>query len=477
MSPEIRADYDQELMFPPVVEEWVGPDHPARFIRDFVDALDLAGLGFRVRRSQVGRPNYAADLLLKAWLFGYLRGIRSSRKVECACLENMGFIWLTGRHAPDHNSLWRFWRDNKEALRGVFKQSVQVAFDANLLGFVVHAVDGTKIMARSSRRKMWHRADLEKLLGALDEAIEEAMSQVESAERNEADEYRLPEALQDYHARKQMIEQALQTLDDAGRDHIHGNESEARLMKSGRNIELSYNGQAVADRKSGMIVAEDVVNEENDGAQLVPMIDRVKENLGKTAQETLADGGYSTGVQFEKAEEREYEVLTNPGRNESSRDTKGNEKPYHTSRFTYDEHQDCCTCPRGNTLAYERTKWGRRKKYKVRIYRCRDFRQCPFACECSKDKRGRMIEISEHHQAVLHQREKRKDPENKELLRQRKAIIEPVFAWIKTNHGFRRWTFCGMDNVKTQWSLICATINLGKLYRNWVAGDLNMARN
>jgi len=125
------------------VDDWVGPDHPARFVRDFVDSLDPESLGFRVRESAMGRSHYGAALLLKAWLYGYLTGNRSSRKLERVCREHMGLIWLTGMQAPDHNILWRFWLDNKKALRQVFKQSVRTAFNADLLGLVVHAVDGT----------------------------------------------------------------------------------------------------------------------------------------------------------------------------------------------------------------------------------------------------------------------------------------------------------------------------------------------
>jgi transposase len=474
MSREIFADYDQLLMFPPAVDDWVGPDHPARFVRDFVDSLDLESLGLRVRESAMGRPHYGAALLLKVWLYGYLNSIRSSRKLERGCREHMGLIWLTGMKPPDHNTLWRFWLDNKKALRGVFKRSVRIALDADLLGIVVHALDGTKIMACSSRRAVWHKEELEKLLARVEESISDVMRQVERSERKEVGEWRLPESLQDAVERKRFIQEAIARCEEQEIKHLHPGEPEARLMKHGRTIELSYNAQAVADQKTGMVVAQDVVNDENDTSLLVPMLDLVKENLEKTAKETLADGGYASAAQIHEAEKATYSILTNPGPNEESETSDSANKPYHTSRFIYDEENNRCVCPHGNILPFERTKQSRWKTHELRIYRCRDFRECPFRSQCSSSKSGRTIEITPYHQAVVRQREKRQNPASKELLKARKAIIEPVFGWIKRNLSFRRWTVRGLDNVKAQWSLLCTTINLKKLYKYWMAGSLRL---
>ena len=195
MSYEIRANYEEQYLLPPSLEDWIPADHPARFIRDFIDTMDLTGLGFRIREADTGRPNYSADLLLKVWLYGYLEKIRSSRGLEKACLNQMPLIWLTGNHAPDHNTLWRFWRDNQKALQQVFRQSVQVAWKANLVGLVLHAVDGTKITSAGSKSKAVHKEDLEQLLEELDRSIAEMSKEVEARESEQSEEYRLPEEL------------------------------------------------------------------------------------------------------------------------------------------------------------------------------------------------------------------------------------------------------------------------------------------
>ncbi|MCP4640930.1 MAG: transposase [bacterium] len=139
----IDVDYAQEFLLPPSLEDCVSPSHPARIIREFVDALDLAELGIAWASGERGRPAYAAGLLLKVWLYGYYERIRSTRKLEKACRDHIGSLWLTGMIAPDHNTLNGFFRANGKGIRQLFRKTGEVACAADLVGFVLHTVDGT----------------------------------------------------------------------------------------------------------------------------------------------------------------------------------------------------------------------------------------------------------------------------------------------------------------------------------------------
>ena len=349
MSHEIRADYSQTFLFPPCLEDWVGADHPARFIREFVEALDLKALGFEKHESEEGRPPYANDLLLKVWLYGYLGRIRATRELEKACKEHLSLLWLTGLQAPDHNTLWRFWRDNRKALREVFRAGVKVAAAQGLIGMICHAVDGTKIRAVASRRTVEHQEDLEKLLGRVEEDLAKMEAEIEEAELAPGGDYRLPEGLRETEKLRAKILESLAYLRQAERAHLHPQEREARLMPCEGRQEPAYNAQAVADAQAGIIVAAEAVNEESDNAQLIPMLEETAANLGKVAETTLADGGYVSGEQLQEAEERGQAVLVAAGV-ETGGPKRGE---YHSTKFTYDEAGDAVLCPQGQRLRFE----------------------------------------------------------------------------------------------------------------------------
>jgi len=475
MSYEIRADYSKSWLFPRHLEEWVPAEHPARFLREFVDTLDVASVGFHVRTNEDGRPNYAADLLLKVWLYGYVNGLRSLRRLERACREHVGLMWLTGLHAPDHNTLWRFWRDNRAALRKVFKLVVQVAVRAQLVDVVLHAVDGTKVLAQGAKDRVRSREQVEEVLAHVDEAVEEVMAQIEAAAESEhGPGYQLPAGWREQMLRREQLRELVAELETNDRQSIHDLEREARFMKTRREgTALAYNAQTVVE-SGGLIVAEAVVSEETDHQQLVPMLDQVKANVGQVAAETVADAGYHTGEQLQQAEARQYGVVIGEQRHTGGK--AGANPAYESARFVYDAERDCCLCPQGKELRFQGTTTkGKGGVDPVRVYRCHQFEQCPVRWQCSRDPKGRTVSIGRFHAAITRQREKRATPEKRSLLKRRREIVEAPYGVIKEVMGFRRFTVAGLAQVRVQWSLICAAFNLRKLYCHWREGRLVLA--
>jgi transposase len=468
MSYERYAVYNQQWMFPPTLEDLVPKDHPARMVREFVDAQDLKKLGFRERTAITGRPNYSANLLLKVWLYGYLSKIRTLRPLERACLDQLAMLWLTGMLSPDHTSLWRFWRDNRKAIRTVFKRLLEIAVAMDLVGLVLHAVDGTKIQSQAAEQKGLHREALEKTLKRVDEAINEIMKQTEQAGK-QAGESRLPASLQERQQLRETIQTKLKQLEEKQRDHLQPKDEDARVMKCRSEKKFAYNAQAVVDEQSKLIVAADVVLDESDNYQLVPMMEQVRDNVGAVAEQTLGDAGYVALTELAKAEQKGLPALVNLPKSMQQSD----EQPYHASHFSYDAEHDRCICPRGEVLAFKSIKpRDKAQPYDVRVYRCQSYESCPVRWQCSSSKKGRTVQVHPNHDTLIRCREKLKDETMRASLKKRGAIIEPLFGWAKEGMKFRRWTVRGLEKVQTQWLLLCTAMNLRRLHRHWISGKL-----
>ena len=459
----IDADFSKRFLFPPALEDFLPADHPARFIREFVEYLiPEIGLDWKNENGD-GRPPFAGSLLLRVWLYGYLHRITTVRKLEAACREHVGLLWLTGMQAPDHNTLWRFWRLNRKTIRRVFRESLQMAVQAGMIGFALHAVDGTKIQAQSSTRTAWSRRKLEKYLARVDGQIAQLELTIAAHDGGQDEGYRLRDELTNQQALRQTIAEKLSTLASHKTDDLNPNETDARMMKSGGTSRLAYNGQIVADLEEGMIVAESLLTEAFDQGQLLPMIDQVEQQLGTTAAETVADGGYNTEQTLVEAEAkgRSVTLAAGPADAESHPDD-----PYHASRFRYDEQNDVFVCPQGQQLHSEGAKnkgYGR----KVEVYRCSVGATCPVAHLCTSSSAGRTVEKTANYALLERHRQKRRSDQGKANLKKRSVIAERPFACIKRHLGFVRFRSASLLNAAAEWTWICLTFNLQILLKRW----------
>jgi transposase len=151
-----RVDRDQPFLLPPDMRDWLPAGHVAWFVIDAVGVLDLSRFAVRARpaRSAAGRAAYDPRMLLALLVYGYARGLRSSRRIERACTEDVAFRVICAQDAPDHATLARFRRDHfasGQAMADLFAQVLAIAAAAGLGRLGLVAVDGTKMAASASK--------------------------------------------------------------------------------------------------------------------------------------------------------------------------------------------------------------------------------------------------------------------------------------------------------------------------------------
>jgi transposase len=464
MGNQIDADYSRVFMFPPSLEDFVGPDDPVRFIRTFVDSLDIKAMGFKVRESDDGRPGYALSLLLKIWLFGSYERMHSSRKLERQCKRDVALMWLAGMNYPDHNTLWRFFHDNMAAIKDLFKQSVRVALANDLVGMVYHAIDGTKIGADASRFKGINKQEMQTLLSRLDEYVEAMAAAVEERGAEEPDD-RLPAQLQDAKELRKRVQENVAELMGKKNGAMSLTDMDSRKMRTNRgNVEFCYNAQAGVDQKNGIIVGAGVSRAETDHHLLSGMLEEVKETAGGNARSTVADAGYFSGEELEKVEGSpgKTAVYVNIPKEHNQSAEKTSEDAYHVNNFTYDKERDVFMCPQGCVL--KRT--GSHGDYEV--YTCTEFSRCSYRSRCTTSARRKQISVHRCHEAIRRHKQKIASESAQALLRQRGSLIERVFGWIKEQYGLRRFSARGFENAEALWYMACTVYNLRKI---WTSTD------
>lgn len=112
---------------------------------------------------------------------------------------------------------------------------------------------------------------------------------------------------------RENIRVGLEQMKQINRQHLHPGEPQARRMSCGGKNRFGYNAQAGVDDKAGIIVAEQVVNQENDTGLLVPMIEEAQQNCGSNQAVAVADSSYGAGADIARAaglhEERRGEIV------------------------------------------------------------------------------------------------------------------------------------------------------------------------
>src|SRR3954469_23949354 len=147
----IACDREQSFLMPPDVREWLPEDHFAWFVLDSVEAMDLDAFYAVYRGDGRARPAYEPAMIVALLLYAYARGVRSSRAVERACIEDVAYRVIAAQSKPDHATIARFVERHQDALAAVFGSVLGLCARADLVGLNIVAIDGSKIAANASR--------------------------------------------------------------------------------------------------------------------------------------------------------------------------------------------------------------------------------------------------------------------------------------------------------------------------------------
>lgn len=277
--------------------DMVAADSHARLVDAFVDSLDLGALGFAPPAAE-GRPAYDPRSMLKLYVWGYRRGVRSSRRLAAACRENVEAMWLVSGVEPDFRTVSDFRKDHAASLKEVFHELNRRISGAVSWGFC--SVDGSKLLASNSKSNNFTTHKLDDRIAWLDGHVEEYLRRLDAIDSmeepgeddlltREVVEAKLAEAeerLARYRGYRELMERE-------GLSQLSLTDADARLMKSKNGFQVAYNPQTAVDSETHLIRDFEVTNAPTDHGQLLPTMGRVAEETDGVVEVT-ADKGYQS---------------------------------------------------------------------------------------------------------------------------------------------------------------------------------------
>jgi len=432
------------MLLPPSLMDWLPKGHLAYFLLDVVEQLDLSNIYASYQGDGRGQPPFEPGMMTALLLYAYCTGVPSSRQIEKKTYEDVPFRVIAANRHPDHDSICEFRKRHLKALADLFLQTLRLCQEAGLVRLGHVALDGTKIKANASKHKAMSYGRMKKTKDQLEKEIEGLLESAEAVDKEENKKYGkgkkgwdLPDELKRRETRLAKIKEAMSALEEeAGQKQLEKQKAkeeetkqkqahtspspsvepkdsaqknftdpDSRIMKvsNTNSFEQCYNGQAVVDDSSQVIVAANLSQNANDIDEVEPILEILEENLGGIPQKMAitTDAGYFSETNLMLFED----ALLNPFM-ATQKMKHGEELPQFRGRIPND------ITPKDRM---------RRKL-------------------CTK--------------------------KGQEIYSKRKSTVEPVFGQIKQAMGLRQFSLRGFENVSAEWQIWCLSHNLLKLYRH-----------
>lgn len=448
----VNLDRETPMFLPYDLRDWVPADHIVHFILDAVEQIPTEH--FSVNQRGTGSEQYPPTMMLALLIYCYVTGRFGSRAIEAATHSDVAVRYLCANHHPDHASICAFRTANKAAFDAAFVTVLQLAQHLKLTKVGTVSVDGTKIQANASKHAAVSYARAGEMLAQLELEVKELMARAQQAEAQEQqDALDIPAELTRRADRKAALQQARQIIEarakelaaaqqpgyeakqakrqaqrDAGQKprgpepkapsetpapkaQYNFTDPTSGIMKagSGQHFEQSYNAQAAVDAAM-FIVGERVSVAANDKQELPPTVAAISPVVAPEVKAILVDSGFYSETAVQAVEQ-------NP-------DGTATGLTVFAAVEKTDHHKTVADLlPQPEPAA-------------------------PAAEATAKEKMAHRL----------------KTALGKELYKLRKQTVEPVFGIIKEVMGFRRFSLRGHAKVSLEWTLVCVSYNLKRLF-------------
>lgn len=436
-------DMNQQLLLPPDLRQWLRSDHLALYISDVVEALDLSAIVKVYEESDGrGRPPYHPALMVKLLLYGYCSGKMSSRKIEQATYDDVAFRVLSCNQQPDHDSIASFRKRHLQELGRLFVQVLQLCERAGLVKLGHVAIDGTKIKANASKYQSLSYERMKDAEQELTAEVARLLSEAQRVDEEEDELYgkgkrgdELPEELRDRETRLAKIRGLIAEL-----------EKEA---KAAAEQKIAEKAKPLAERSRNWRRKWEVSAE----GEILPL-PKSKRNLTDPDSRMMKDlvtQSYQQGYNSQIAVDAQAQVIVAAKVVQAGNDQQQLVPVLQEVAQNLGRMPEVASADGGYFSTAALT-------HEV----VREINLHVPPNEPEPDLSETLPSTASVQQRMW---QKLRSPDGRIIYNQRQAIVEPVFAQIKHVRGFRQFLLRGLDQVESEWLLICLTHNLLKLFR------------
>ena len=225
--------------------------------------IDISIFDNNYNNDETGAKSISPALLIKVIIYGYSKGMKSSRKISELCEKNIVAKALSEGLEPHWTTIAKFVSSNSEIFEDTFVKVLMYCGELDLIGGETLALDGCRLSSNASIELSGNKEELEKKLGAYRRMAEKHIAkhkrQDERGELDDDAKLNFRKRQRKLNLKIEKISSFLEEMDKKigkkGKE-IKSNvtDNESAMIRSPKGFIQGYTGLAVTDKRNQIIL-------------------------------------------------------------------------------------------------------------------------------------------------------------------------------------------------------------------------------